>query len=47
MLNLIENETLKVLRRKRFTVVVAILFAITAVVTYSQHERLLRERNRN
>src|SRR5205807_1293973 len=47
MLNLIENETLKVLRRKRFTVVVAILFAIIAIVTYSQHERLLRERNRN
>ena len=47
MLNLIENETLKVLRRKRFTVVVAILFAIIALVTYSQHERLLRDRNRN
>ena len=47
MLNLIENETLKVLRRKRFTVVAAILFAIIAVVTYSQHERLLRDRNRN
>src|SRR5438067_512537 len=47
MIALIENETLKVLRRKRFTVVVAILFAILAVVTYSQHERLLRDRNRN
>lgn len=47
MLNLIENETLKVLRRKRFTVVLGILFAILAIVTYSQHERLLRERNRN
>jgi ABC-2 type transport system permease protein len=47
VLNLIENETLKVLRRKRFTVVVVILFAIAAVVTYSQHDRLLRERNRN
>jgi ABC-2 type transport system permease protein len=47
MLNLIENETLKVLRRKRFTVVVAILFAIIALVTYSQHRRLLQDRNRN
>jgi ABC-2 type transport system permease protein len=47
MLNLIENETLKVLRRKRFTVVVAILFAILAVVTYSQRERLMQSRNRN
>jgi ABC-2 type transport system permease protein len=47
MINLIENETLKILRRKRFAVVVGILFAILAVVTYSQHERLLRERNRN
>src|SRR5689334_15944580 len=47
MIALIENETLKVLRRKRFTVVIGILFAILAVVTYSQHERLLRESNRN
>jgi ABC-2 type transport system permease protein len=47
MLNLIENETLKVLRRKRFTVVVAILFAIIALVTYSQHRRLMQDRNRN
>src|SRR5436190_20263860 len=47
MLPLIENETLKLLRRRRFTVVVAILFAILAVVTYSQYERLLSQRNRN
>ena len=46
MLPLIENETLKLLRRRRFTVVVAILFAILAVVTYSQ-QRLLNQRNRN
>jgi ABC-2 type transport system permease protein len=47
MLPLIENETLKLLRRRRFLVVMAILFAILAVVTYSQHERLVRDRNRN
>src|SRR6266536_4860061 len=41
MINLIENETLKILRRRRFTVVVAILFAILAVVTYSQYQRLI------
>src|SRR5215813_199357 len=47
LLPLIENETLKILRRRRFTVVMAILFAILAVVTYSQYERLVRDRNRN
>jgi ABC-2 type transport system permease protein len=47
VLSLIENETLKVLRRRRFTVVVAILFAILAVVAYSQYQRLIDQRNRN
>jgi ABC-2 type transport system permease protein len=47
IINLIENETLKVLRRKRFTVVVAILFAILSIVTYSQRQRLMQDRNRN
>lgn len=47
MLPLIENETLKLLRRRRFTVVVAILFAILAIVTYSQYQRLVNQRNRN
>ncbi len=47
MLPLIENETLKLLRRRRFTVVVAILFSILAVVTSSKYKRLLSRRNRN
>ena len=47
MLPLIENETLKLLRRRRFTVVVAILFSILSIVTYSQYQRLLSQRNRN
>jgi ABC-2 type transport system permease protein len=44
---LVQNETLKILRRKRFAVVVAILFAIIALVTYSQARRLREQRNRN
>ena len=47
MINLIENETLKILRRRRFMVGVAILFAISAIVTYSQYQRQINQRNRN
>jgi len=47
MIPLIQNETLKVLRRKRFAVVVAILFAILALVTYSQYRLLQRRVNAN
>ena len=47
MLPLIENETLKILRRRRFAVVAGILFSILAVVTYSQYQRLQNQRNRN
>jgi ABC-2 type transport system permease protein len=47
MIPLIQNETLKIIRRKRFAVVAAILFAIIALVTYSQYRRLLEQRNRN
>lgn len=44
---LVQNETLKILRRKRFAVVAAILFAIISLVTYSQARRLREQRNRN
>ena len=44
---LVQNETLKVLRRKRFLVVIAILFAILALVTYGQYRSLQRRQNRN
>ena len=44
---LVQNETLKILRRKRFAVVAAILFTIIALVTYSQYRRLREQRNRN
>lgn len=43
MLALVQNETLKVLRRRRFAVVIGILFAILSLVTYSQY-RLLQRR---
>lgn len=47
MIALIQNETLKVLRRKRFAVVIGILFAILALVTYSQYRLLERRANAN
>lgn len=47
LIPLVQNETLKILRRKRFAVVAAILFAIIALVTYSQYRRLRDNRNRN
>jgi ABC-2 type transport system permease protein len=47
MLPLIQNETLKILRRKRFLVVIGILFTILALVTYGQYRSLQRRQNRN
>ncbi|HEX9163925.1 MAG TPA: ABC transporter permease [Thermoanaerobaculia bacterium] len=47
MISLVQNETLKILRRRRFAVVVAILFVILSLVSYSQHDRLKRSRNLN
>jgi ABC-2 type transport system permease protein len=45
LISLIRNETLKLIRRKRFAVVMGILFAIVSIVTYSQH-RLLQQQQR-
>ncbi len=47
MLNLIENESLKLLRRRRFLIVVAILFVIMTLVSYSQYRQLRQGRNEN
>ena len=47
MLNLIENETLKVIRRKRFLIVVGILFVIMTLVSYSQYQQLRQMRTTN
>jgi ABC-2 type transport system permease protein len=44
---LIQNETLKILRRRRFAVVMGILFAILSLVTYSQYRQLRYRANRN
>jgi len=44
---LIQNETLKILRRKRFAVVMGILFAILVVVTFAQYRQLKFRAHRN
>ena len=47
MLSLIRNETLKLLRRRRFMIVVGILLAILTIVSYSQHRRMKELNNAN
>lgn len=44
---LIRNETLKLLRRRRFAIVVAIMFVILTLVSYSQYRQLRETRNAN
>lgn len=39
---LIENESLKILRRRRFTIVVVILVAIVSIVAYSRYRSMAR-----
>lgn len=46
-LSLIRNETLKLLRRRRFAIVVAIMFVILTLVSYSQYRQLRESRNAN
>jgi len=46
LIGLIRNETLKLIRRKRFAVVMGILIAIIGIVTYSQHRILQRNARR-
>ncbi len=47
MLALIRNETLKLLRRRRFAIVVAIMFVILTLVSYSQYRQLRELKNQN
>lgn len=47
LIPLLQNETLKLLRRKRFAIVVAILFVILVLVSYSQYRQLREMRNAN
>lgn len=44
---LVENETLKLLRRRRFMIVLGILFVIMTLVSYSQYRQLRAGRNAN
>jgi ABC-2 type transport system permease protein len=44
---LIRNETLKLLRRRRFAIVVGIMFVILTLVSYSQYRQLRELRNTN
>ncbi|HEX8617239.1 MAG TPA: ABC transporter permease [Thermoanaerobaculia bacterium] len=46
-IGLIRNETLKLLRRKRFAIVVAIMFVIMLLVSYSQYRQLRDLKNQN
>lgn len=46
-LSLVQNETLKLLRRKRFMIVVGIMLAILTLVSYGQYRQLRETRNQN
>lgn len=46
-LSLVRNETLKLLRRKRFMIVVGIMLAILTLVSYGQYRQLRETRNQN
>ncbi|HEX8172673.1 MAG TPA: ABC transporter permease [Thermoanaerobaculia bacterium] len=47
LIALIRNETLKLLRRRRFAVVAAILFVILTLISYAQYKRFREQRNAN
>ena len=47
MVPLIQNETLKLIRRRRFMIVLGIMFAILLLVSYSQHRQMRNARNAN
>ncbi|HEY2094735.1 MAG TPA: ABC transporter permease [Thermoanaerobaculia bacterium] len=47
MLSLIQNETLKLIRRKRLYIVMAILAAIIGIVSYGQYRHLKNQPHRN
>lgn len=47
LIALIRNETLKILRRRRFTIVLGILAVIMILIAYAQHRRLSDTANRN
>jgi ABC-2 type transport system permease protein len=47
MLSLIQNETLKLIRRKRLYIVMAILAAIIGIVSYGQYRHMKSQPHRN
>ena len=47
MVGLIQNEVLKILRRRRFLIVVMILAVLMSVVTYGQYRQLQRHKDRD
>jgi ABC-2 type transport system permease protein len=47
MLSLVRNETLKILRRRRFAIVIGILIVILSMVTYAQYRRFKNQQDRN
>lgn len=46
ILALVENESLKLIRRRRFTIIVAILMVLLTVIAYSERRQLQRNKNR-
>jgi ABC-2 type transport system permease protein len=47
MIPLIQNETLKLIRRRRFAIVVGIMFVILTLISYAQYRQLERSKNEN
>jgi ABC-2 type transport system permease protein len=47
MLALVRNETLKILRRRRFAIVIGILTVILSLVTYAQYRHMKSQPERN
>jgi ABC-2 type transport system permease protein len=47
MLSLVRNETLKLIRRRRFMIVVGIMFVILTLVSYSQYRQLRELKDAN
>lgn len=46
MIALVQNESLKILRRRRFTIVISILTVILSIIAYSQYRQLRRNDRR-
>ena len=47
LIPLVQNETLKLLRRRRFTIVVGIMLVILTLISYGQYRQLKQTRNQN